>query len=162
MNMELTHMDTQGNARMVSVGEKPDTERLAVASGEVSMRQETCDRIREGGMRKGDVLTVAQVAGIMAAKRTGEWIPLCHPLFLTGVDIRFEWAVDKPAVKILATVRTHGKTGVEMEALTAVSATALTLYDMCKAIDRDMVIGPIRLEEKAGGKSGHYKREVSL
>lgn len=157
--MELTHIDKQGNARMVSVGEKPETERMAVASGEVWMRQETCDRIREGGVRKGDVLTIAQVAGIMAAKHTADWIPLCHPLALTGVDIQFHWLPEKPVLKILATVRTSGRTGVEMEAMTAVSATALTLYDMCKAMDRDMVIRDIRLEEKSGGKSGHFRRE---
>lgn len=155
--MELTHIDEQGNARMVSVEEKNDTLRIAVATGTVRMGAETLARIRSGGVRKGDVLTIAQVAGIMGAKQTSGLIPLCHPLFLTGADITFE--MDEPGcgIHIVATVKTVGKTGVEMEALTAVSVAALTIYDMCKAMDRDMVIGDIRLLQKQGGQSGTWR-----
>lgn len=157
--MVLTHIDEYGNARMVSVEEKGDTMRVAIASGCIQMQPETLNRIRDGGVKKGDVLTVAQVAGIMASKRTSELIPMCHPLFLTGVDLHFEFPEQKSEIRILATAKTVGKTGVEMEALTAVSVAALTIYDMCKAMDRSMVIGSIQLEEKTGGKSGQYRRE---
>ena len=156
--LELTHIDAQGKARMVDVGEKADTERVAMARGRVLMRPETLSLISAGHMAKGDVLAVARVAGIMAAKQTSSLIPLCHPLMLTHVGIDFTLqpaAGDTPAcVEIEAVVRTNGKTGVEMEALTAVSVAALTIYDMGKAVDRAMRITDIRLAHKTGGKSG--------
>jgi cyclic pyranopterin phosphate synthase len=139
---------------MVDVGHKPESERVAVAAGEVLMRPETLGLIRDGHMKKGDVLTVAQLAGVMAAKRTAELIPLCHPLALTHIDVRCALQDDPPAVTITATVRTTGKTGVEMEALTAVSVAALTVYDMAKAVEKTMRISGIRLLEKRGGASG--------
>jgi cyclic pyranopterin phosphate synthase len=152
--MALTHLDEQGNARMVDVGHKPDTERVAVAAGEVRMRPETLALIRAGQIKKGDVLTVAQLAGVLAAKRTAELIPLCHPLSLTHIDVRCELRDELPGVSIRATVRTTGKTGVEMEALTAVSVAALTVYDMAKAVEKTMQITGVRLVEKHGGTSG--------
>ena len=155
--MELTHFNDQGRARMVDVTEKPPTVRTALAEGRVSMSAETAGRIRSGGIAKGDVLAVAQVAGIMAAKRTHELIPMCHPIRLTGVDIRF--AYGENAVLIRAEARCKGETGVEMEALTAVSTAALTIYDMCKAVQKDMEIGGIHLCRKTGGKSGDYEKE---
>jgi len=139
---------------MVDVGEKPDTERLAVAKGEIAMRPETLALIQEGGIPKGDVLAVAQVAGIMAAKRTHALIPLCHPLLLTHVAVEFAPNEAENLIEITGTVKTTGKTGVEMEALTAVAVAALTIYDMCKAVDRAMHITNIRLIRKSGGKSG--------
>ncbi|HEU5099376.1 MAG TPA: cyclic pyranopterin monophosphate synthase MoaC [Roseiflexaceae bacterium] len=151
---ELTHLDAEGHARMVDVGEKEATRREAVARGAVLMRPETLRLIVAGGLPKGDVLAVARVAGIMAAKRAPDLIPLCHPLLLTHVAVELQPAADGTGVLIEATVRTTGKTGVEMEALTAVSAAALTIYDMCKAVDRGMRIGDIRLAQKRGGKSG--------
>ncbi len=154
--MELTHFNEQGRARMVDVTGKDATCRVARAAGEIHMRKETLARIREGGIAKGDVLAVAQVAGIMAAKRTHTLIPMCHPLLLTGVDVAFVLCDDPASVRITAEVRCKGETGVEMEALTAVSVAALTIYDMCKAVQKDMRIGSIRLLEKSGGKSGHY------
>lgn len=156
---QLTHLDERGQARMVDVGAKPETAREAIARGEVRMRPETLRLIREGDLPKGDVLGTARTAGIMAAKRTAELIPLCHPLLLTYVGVDF--ALDEGAgrVTITATVRCHGQTGVEMEALTAVSVAALTIYDMAKAVDRGMVIGEIRLVEKCGGKSGEWRSE---
>lgn len=152
--MGLTHVDERGRVQMVDVGGKAETERVAIARGEVSMRPETLRLIAEKGMPKGDVLAVAQVAGIMAAKRVPELIPLCHPLLLTKVDVDFY--INEPAsrIEITATVRSRGATGVEMEALTAVSIAALTIYDMAKAVERTMRIGNIRLLRKAGGKSG--------
>lgn len=155
--MELTHINEQGRARMVDVTEKAETTRTAVAEGRIRMNRETAELIRTGGMAKGDVLAVAQVAGIMAAKRTPDIIPMCHSLRLTGVDIAF--TLKEEAVHIRATVRCKGETGVEMEALTAVSAAALTIYDMCKAVQKDMEIGEIRLCRKTGGKSGDYEKE---
>ena len=154
--MELTHLDEQGRARMVDVGGKPDTERVAVARGEVTMCPETLHLIAEGGVPKGDVLAVAQVAGIMAAKRVPDLIPLCHPLLITKADVEFE--VDEAASRIIvtATVRCRGQTGVEMEALTAVSVAALTIYDMAKAVEKTMRIGDIHLVRKIGGKSGEF------
>ncbi len=152
----LTHFDASGRARMVDVGAKEETERVAVARGTVVMQPETLRLIVEGRAKKGDVLAVAQVAGIMAAKRTHELIPMCHPLLLTGIAIAFEPDDTASAVHISATVRTYGKTGVEMEALTAVSAAALTVYDMVKAVDRGMTITGVRLIEKHGGKSGDF------
>jgi cyclic pyranopterin phosphate synthase len=151
---ELTHVDKSGHARMVDVGGKPDTERVAVARGEITMRPETLALIQEGGIPKGAVLAVAQVAGIMAAKRTHELIPLCHPLFLTHVAVEFVPHEADNLIEITATVRTTGKTGVEMESLTAVAVAALTIYDLCKAVDRAMHITNIRLIRKSGGKSG--------
>ena len=155
--MELTHINEQGRARMVDVTEKAETTRTAVAEGRIRMNRETAERIRTGGIAKGDVLAVAQVAGIMAAKRTPDIIPMCHSLRLTGVDIAF--TLEEEAVHIRATVRCKGETGVEMEALTAVSAAALTIYDMCKAVQKDMEIGEIHLCRKTGGKSGDYEKE---
>jgi len=161
--MELTHVDDRGHVRMVDVGGKPDTERVAVAKGEVSMRPETLRLIAEKGVPKGDVLAVAQVAGTMAAKRTPDLIPLCHPLLLTQVDVEFDILdIDEEAsrIEIVATVRSQGQTGVEMEALTAVSVAALTIYDMAKAVERTMRIDNIRLVRKSGGKSGDWRLEV--
>jgi len=154
--MDLTHVDSEGRARMVDVGDKPTTTRLAVASGMIRMAAETVEAIREHRTPKGDPLETARLAGIMAAKRTSELIPLCHPLPLNHVAVELE-LLDQ-GVSITATARTDAKTGVEMEALTAVSVAAMTLYDMCKAIDRTMVIGDIRLEHKSGGRSGTYNR----
>lgn len=157
--MELTHFDEAGRARMVDVSAKDDTAREAIAAGEIQMQPETLARIRAGQIAKGDVLAVAQVAGIMAAKQTPQIIPMCHLLLLTGVELAFELDEARSAVQIRATVRTVGKTGAEMEALTAVSAAALTIYDMCKAIDRSMTIQHIRLLRKSGGKSGIFERD---
>lgn len=154
MNSSLSHIDETGRARMVDVGHKPDTERIAVARGEVHMRAETLALIRGGALKKGDALSVAQVAGVMAAKRTSELIPLCHPLLLNQILVEFEMDDEMPGVRIKATVRTVGKTGVEMEALTAVSVAALTLYDMAKSAEKTMRIQNIRLIEKHGGQSG--------
>lgn len=156
MSDHLTHLDDSGAARMVNVGHKADTERIAVAAGEVAMQAATLQLIRDGAIKKGDVLTIARIAGIMAAKRTSELIPLCHPIALTHLDVNL--TLDEPTNRVLieATARTVGKTGVEMEALTAVSAAALTIYDMAKAVDRGMHIQNIRLLEKHGGKSGDY------
>jgi cyclic pyranopterin phosphate synthase len=159
MPTKLSHLDEQGRARMVDVGHKPDTERTAVARGEVHMRKETLDLIRAGQLTKGDVLTVAQIAGISASKRTSELIPLCHPLPLTQVDVDLALDDSLPGVVITATVRTIGKTGVEMEALTAVSVAALTVYDMAKAAEKTMHIQNIRLLEKHGGQSGDVVNE---
>jgi cyclic pyranopterin phosphate synthase len=159
MANQLTHIDPEGHARMVDVGDKPDTERVAVAKGEVCMLQETLALIRDGAIKKGDVLTVAQLAGIMAAKRTSELIPLCHPLPLTQIQVDISLDSDLPGVQIKATVRTIGKTGVEMEALTAVSIAALTIYDMAKAVEKTMCIQNIRLVEKHGGLSGDVVNE---
>ena len=156
---KLTHLDEHGRARMVDVGAKPDTERIAIAKGEVHMKQETLDLIRAGQIKKGDVLTVAQIAGISASKRTSELIPLCHPLPLTKVDVDLALDDALPGVLITATTKTIGKTGVEMEALTAVSVAALTIYDMAKAAEKTMHIQNIRLVEKHGGRSGDVINE---
>lgn len=155
--MSFTHFNEHGRAYMVEVTEKDDTMRTAVAKGKITMKPETIEAIKSSRIKKGDVLSVAQVAGIMGAKKTSELIPMCHPLMLTGVDLHFE--ITEDSIFIEAVVKTVGKTGVEMEALTAVSAAALTIYDMCKAIDKDMVIGEICLMKKTGGKSGVYIRE---
>lgn len=152
---DLTHFDEAGNAVMVDVSDKQETERVAVARGRVLMKAETGQRIAGHGFKKGDVLSVAQLAGIMGAKKTPELIPLCHPLALTKVTVDLELAGDT-AVEITATCKLKGRTGVEMEALTAVSVAALTVYDMCKAVDKDMRISDIRLISKTGGKSGTY------
>ncbi|MGD8192332.1 cyclic pyranopterin monophosphate synthase MoaC [Brevibacillus ginsengisoli] len=159
VNDQLTHFNEQSRARMVDVSAKDITERVAVAKSQVKMKPETLERIKLGQIGKGDVLAVAQVAGIMAAKKTWEMIPMCHPLFLTGIDIRFEYAGDDK-IALEATVKTTGKTGVEMEALTAVNAAALTIYDMCKAMDKEMIIGPTYLQSKTGGKSGEFVRTM--
>ena len=152
--MSLTHLDDQGAARMVDVGEKSPSHREAVAAGEVSMEPETLVLIQSGGVPKGDVLVVARVAGIMAAKRTPDLIPLCHPLTITAAEIDFSFEEERSRVKIVGRVRCTGTTGVEMEALTAVSVAALTIYDMCKAVDRGMRVQNVRLIRKHGGKSG--------
>jgi cyclic pyranopterin phosphate synthase len=159
--VSLSHVDEQGKARMVDVGAKADTERVAVARGRITMRRETLALIRAGTVKKGDVLTVAQIAGIQAAKRTHELIPMCHPLLLTHIAVELApGQSDQDAwIDIQATVRTTGKTGVEMEALTAVSVAALTVYDMCKAADRGMVISDVQLVHKSGGKSGVWNVE---
>lgn len=160
--MGLTHFDKSGRARMVDVSAKDDTAREATASGAVRMRAETLALIRQGSIAKGDVLAVAQVAGVMAAKQTPQMIPMCHTLLLTGVDLTFaleDVGAGEGTVTITATVRTVGKTGAEMEALAAVSVAALTIYDMCKAVDRAMVIDNVRLLRKSGGKSGDFVRE---
>ncbi len=156
--MELTHINDQGRAKMVDVSEKADTARIGVASGRISMQPETFSLITEGKVKKGDVLAVAQVAGVMATKKTWETIPMCHPLLLTGVDIHFKLYPEVSEIEAFASVKTTGKTGIEMEALNAVAVTLLTIYDMCKAVDRGMVIRDILLLEKDGGKSGHFVR----
>ena len=153
----LTHFDDAGRARMVDVGAKPDTRRVAVATGRVTMQPETATLIRDGRAAKGDVLAVAQVAGIMGAKRTPDLIPMCHPLLITRVDLRLE--VEPAAVAITAQVETRGPTGVEMEALAAVTTAALTVYDMVKAVDRAMTIEDVRLLAKSGGRSGDYRAD---
>lgn len=151
---ELSHIDPTGQARMVDVGHKPDTQRSALARGAVQMRMDTLEKIKAGNLKKGDVLGTARLAGIMAAKRTSELIPLCHPLPLTLVELNLELDEDLPGIQISALVKTTGKTGVEMEALTAVSVAALTIYDMAKAVEKTMCISEIRLIEKHGGQSG--------
>ena len=153
----LTHLDAEGRARMVDVGAKDETERVAVAAGTVLMDGATLDLIMAGGVAKGDVLAVARIAGIMAAKRTPDLIPLCHPLALTSVTLDLACDRQRAAIDITATCRLTGRTGVEMEALTAVSIAALTIYDMCKAVDRGMRITDLRLLHKYGGKSGTYE-----
>ncbi|MBO6825654.1 MAG: cyclic pyranopterin monophosphate synthase MoaC [Sneathiella sp.] len=152
----FTHFDEKGAAHMVNVGEKAETERSATATARVVMQPETLTLIQEGKAKKGDVLGVARLAGIMAAKKTPDLIPLCHPLALTNVTVEFEMQPDENAIDIFATCKLKGRTGVEMEALTAATVTALTIYDMCKAVDRGMEIKSTRLLEKSGGKSGHY------
>ncbi len=156
---KLSHLDESGNAKMVDVGEKDDTSRTATAKGEVLMKPETLALIRAGNIKKGDVLTVAQVAGIMAGKKTSELIPLCHPISLSNIEVSLTLAEDLPGIRISATAKTVGKTGVEMEALTAVSVAALTIYDMAKAVEKTMKIQNIRLVEKKGGKSGDIRNE---
>ena len=156
---DFTHFDEQGRARMVNVGDKNPTVRTAVAAGRVLVSRQTFDLIKTGGMKKGDVLTVAQIAGIMGAKRTPELIPMCHPILLDGVRLHLSLDEEHCAVEIRAEVSCSGRTGVEMEALTAVSTAALTAYDMCKAVQKDMVIDQIRLVSKTGGVHGDYLRE---
>ena len=156
---ELTHINDQGRAKMVDVSAKADTERIGVASGRIRMEPETLQMITGQQIKKGDVLAVAQVAGIMAAKKTWETIPMCHPLLLTGVDIHFEIYPELSEIEAVALVKTTGKTGIEMEALNAVAAALLTIYDMCKALDRSMTISQIHLVKKTGGKSGDFYNE---
>ncbi len=160
MTDQLTHLDETGRAHMVDVGAKPDSERLAIAKGEVRMNPATLALIQAGAMKKGDVLTIAQLAGVMGAKRTADLIPLCHPLPLTHIEVNLELDAALPGVQITAAVRTVGKTGVEMEALTAVSIAALTVYDMAKAVEKTMRIQNIRLVEKHGGRSGDVVNEA--
>jgi cyclic pyranopterin monophosphate synthase len=155
---ELSHFDEAGGSRMVDVSGKAETARMARASGLVRMRPETLALIRDRGLAKGDVFEVARLAGILAAKKTGELIPLCHPLGIDAVAVAFT-PLDAGTLRIEATVKVHGRTGVEMEALVAVGVAALTVYDMCKAVDRGMVIDQVRLEEKAGGRGGPFRRE---
>jgi cyclic pyranopterin monophosphate synthase len=157
----FTHFNEQGRAKMVDISEKNTTARVALAHSSVIVNQETYEAITEGKVKKGDVLAVAQVAGIMAAKKTADWIPMCHPLSLSGVNITFEWENkgSEYTLNIYTEVKTKGATGVEMEALTAASATALTIYDMCKALDKGIIIGQTYLLKKSGGKSGDYHRE---
>lgn len=155
---KLTHIDSVGSARMVDVGHKADTDRKATAEGAVTMQRETLDLILSGNAKKGDVIGVARVAGIMAAKRTHDLIPLCHPLLITGIEVHVEPDASLPGLKVTATVKVSGQTGVEMEALTAVSVACLTIYDMAKAVDRSMEIGSVRLIAKSGGKSGDFLR----
>ncbi len=156
--MKLTHIDKDGRAKMVDISNKKETERTASAHGRVKMSQKTYETIKAGEGPKGDIFTVAKIAGIMATKKTHEFIPLCHPLSITHIDVRFEFTDNESAVEIISTVKTKGQTGVEMEALTCVTVTALTVYDMCKAIDKGIELGPFYLLEKSGGKSGVYKK----
>lgn len=158
---KLSHLDSKGNAKMVDVGAKESTQRVATASGRVRMAKATLDLIAAGGHKKGDVIAIARIAGIQAAKSCSQLIPLCHPLMLTSVDVSLSLDEAGSCVTISATCKVNGQTGVEMEALTAASVAALTIYDMCKAVDKDMVIEGICLQEKQGGKSGHYQRSES-
>jgi cyclic pyranopterin phosphate synthase len=155
----LTHFNTAGEARMVDVGGKDATHRVAVAAGRIDMARTTLDLIKQGGHKKGDVLGIARIAGIMASKRTAELIPLCHPLSLTKVEVELTALDGEPSIYCRASVETHGQTGVEMEALNAVQVALLTVYDMCKAVDRGMIIADVKLLEKSGGRSGHWLRE---
>ncbi|HLQ94918.1 MAG TPA: cyclic pyranopterin monophosphate synthase MoaC [Pseudogracilibacillus sp.] len=158
---DFSHFNEQGRAKMVDISEKQTTARTATAKTSIQVNQETYEKITNHKMKKGDVLAVAQVAGVMAAKKTSDWIPMCHPLSLSGVDIQFEWTKQPDTYELIieVQVKTKGQTGVEMEALTAASATALTVYDMSKAIDKGMVIGETYLVSKTGGKSGDFSRE---
>lgn len=156
---DFTHFNDQGRAKMVNVGEKPITQRVAVAAGRVLVNEHTFSLIRSGGMKKGDVLTVAQIAGVMGAKRTPDLIPMCHIVQVEGIDLEMHLDEERHSVEITASVCCDGRTGVEMEALTAVSTAALTVYDMCKAVQKDMTITDIRLLSKTGGVHGDYKRE---
>ncbi|MCR5732246.1 MAG: cyclic pyranopterin monophosphate synthase MoaC [Sphaerochaetaceae bacterium] len=155
---DFTHFNDQGRAKMVNVGDKDVTHRTAQASASVLLNKETFEKVRSGGMKKGDVLSVAQVAGIMGAKRTSDIIPMCHPILINGIDLKLSLNEEKCSVDILSSVECNGNTGVEMEALTAVSIAALTVYDMCKAIQKDIVITNIQLERKTGGVHGDFER----
>lgn len=157
---ELSHFNDEGRARMVDVSAKKITERVAVARGEVRMKPQTLSLVKANGMAKGDVLAVAQVAGIMGAKKTSDIIPMCHPLFISGIDVSFKINEAESKIEIEATVKNSGQTGVEMEALTAVSIAALTIYDMCKAVEKGIVIGEVFLVKKSGGKSGEYVKPL--
>lgn len=159
---EFTHFNDQGRAKMVDVGEKPLSRRTAIAAGRVLVNRETFQKIKTGGMKKGDVLTVAQIAGVMGAKRAPDLIPMCHPILLDGINLELQLDEENLAVEIQATVSCCGRTGVEMEALSAVSAAALTVYDMCKAVQKDMVIDNIRLVRKTGGVHGDFTREEGI
>ncbi|WP_053364868.1 cyclic pyranopterin monophosphate synthase MoaC [Bacillus sp. FJAT-27245] len=161
---EFTHFNEEGRAKMVDVSDKPETARTAIARSSITVNHDIYEKITNNKMKKGDVLAVAQVAAVMAAKKTWEIIPMCHPIPLTGVDIAFRWeeGAEGQQLMISASVKTKGNTGVEMEALTAASVCALTIYDMCKAVDKGMVIGPTYLVEKTGGKHGDFKREQEV
>lgn len=159
---DFTHFNDQGRAKMVDVGEKPISQRVAVAAGRVLVNEATFALIQSGGMKKGDVLTVAQIAGVMGAKRTPDLIPMCHPILMDGIDLTLSLDEARHSVEIQAAVSCDGRTGVEMEALTAVSTAALTVYDMCKAVQKDMVITDIRLLRKTGGVHGDYHREETI
>lgn len=159
---DFTHFNDQGRAKMVNVGEKPESQRIAVAAGRVLVNNETFALLQSGGMKKGDVLTVAQVAGVMGAKRTPDVIPMCHPIQINGIDLNLSLDEKRQSVEITASVSCNGKTGVEMEALTAVSMAALTVYDMCKAVQKDIMITDIRLFRKSGGVHGEFTREELL
>jgi cyclic pyranopterin phosphate synthase len=156
---ELTHFNQHGEAHMVDVGEKAISLRIAVAEGQILLRPQTLELIVKGGHKKGDVLGIARVAGIMAAKKTSELVPLCHPLNLSSIEVELQPETDPPSIYCRSRIQTRGQTGVEMEALTAVQIALLTVYDMCKAVDRGMTMQAIRLVEKSGGRSGHWKRE---
>ncbi len=156
---KLTHFNKEGEAHMVNVGEKPVSHRIAVADGRIRMQSETLRQIQSGGHKKGDVLGIARIAGIMGAKKTSELVPLCHPLALTSVEVEFRFEETPAAIYCIATAETHGQTGVEMEAMTAVQVALLTIYDMCKAVDRGMILQDITLLSKTGGKSGTWIRE---
>ncbi|MFA1819565.1 cyclic pyranopterin monophosphate synthase MoaC [Virgibacillus oceani] len=158
---DFTHFNEEGRARMVDISGKKESERTAIAATSIFVNEEIYHKITENKIKKGDVLAVGQIAGVMAAKKTSDWIPMCHPLPLTAIDISFDWNIEEATFELTieAFVKTKGSTGVEMEALTAASVTALTIYDMCKAIDKSMVIGQTYLKEKKGGKSGDYYRE---
>lgn len=158
--MEFTHINEQGRAKMVDVSEKNDTVREAIAIGTIHMKAETLQTIKDGGIKKGDVLSVAQVGGIMGAKSTPNIIPMCHPIAITGCDVNFKLDFENSKIDIEAKTKVVGKTGIEMEALTAVSVAALTIYDMCKAIDKEMIISNIMLVKKSGGKSGDFQRNI--
>lgn len=162
MMTDFTHFDEQGRAKMVDVGEKPESQRVAVARGSVYVNEDTYRLIQSGGIKKGDVLTVAQIAGIMGAKQTSSLIPMCHPIMLNGVHMELGLDEATHSVEITASVTCDGRTGVEMEALTAVSVAALTIYDMCKAVQKDMVISDICLLKKSGGVHGDYNREETI
>lgn len=159
---DFTHFNEQGRAKMVDVGEKPVSRRVAIAAGRVLVNEQTFALIRSGGMKKGDVLTVAQIAGVMGAKRTPDLIPMCHPILIGGVNLELSLDEQRLSVEICASVSCDGRTGVEMEAMTAVSTAALTVYDMCKAVQKDMVITDIRLLSKTGGVHGAYRREEQV
>lgn len=159
---DFTHFNEEGRAKMVDVGDKNESQRTAVAAARVLVSKNTFDLISSGGMKKGDVLTVAQIAGIMGAKRTPDIIPMCHPILIDGIDLSLHLDKDRSSVEIEATVSCAGRTGVEMEALTAVSTAALTVYDMCKAVQRDIVITDIRLLQKTGGVNGDFEREENI
>lgn len=156
---ELTHLDEKGQARMVDVGEKPQTQRAATATATIFMQPETLKMIVEGKHKKGDVMATARIAGIMAAKKTSDLIPMCHPLMITSVKVELTPSIERSCVEVIATCKTIGQTGIEIEAMTAASIASLTLYDMCKAVDRGMVIDQVKLLEKQGGKSGHWQAE---
>ena len=160
MAQKLTHIDKDGEAKMVDVSEKKETERVAIASGKITMKPETLNLIREGGVKKGDALSVARLAGIMGAKKTSDLIPLCHPLALNAIEVELSPNPNDNSIEIRASCKVKGRTGVEMEALNAVSIAALTVYDMCKAVDREMIIGNIRLIQKIGGKSGFFEADA--
>jgi len=156
---KLTHFDAQGRARMVDVSAKGESTRIAIASGEIHMLPNTLEHIQQGKLKKGDVLAVADVAAVMGAKKTPDLIPMCHPLMLSGIDVAFSELADDCGLKVVVSVKCNGKTGVEMEALTAVSTALLTVYDMCKAVDKGMTLTNIHLDEKQGGKSGDWVRK---